>query len=51
MMEHEDVDVHLDEGSGNILRSLAGAPVADQTRKTRGSITGSRKAGHYPQHL
>lgn len=50
-MEHEDVDVDLDEGSGNILRSLAGAPLVDQTRKTRGSITVSRKAGHYPQHL
>jgi hypothetical protein len=35
MMEYEDDDMHLDEGSGNILLDLTRALVVDQTMKIR----------------
>jgi hypothetical protein len=51
MMEHEDVDMDLDEGSGNVLLNPTGALVVEQTTKIRGCRTGSRKARHYSQNL
>jgi len=51
MMEHEVVDKDLDEGSGNGLPNPTEALVVEQTRKIRGCITGSRKAGHSSQQL
>ena len=51
MMEHEVVDKDWNEGSGNGLPNPTGALVVEQTRKIRGCITGSRKAGNSSQHL